>query len=183
MRLRFVQLLCIAAALLLTSCASLLGPRNVEISQAQLQDAIASRFPFNNRFLELLDVRVTDPQVSLQPNTNRIATSMDMSIAPLFTKDAWSGKLAISGQLKFDPARNALVLAEPRVDNLAVNGLDSPYAGKITRVAALVAEQLLKDIPLYTFQPDQFRYGGTNFIPTKITTKPNSLVVTFEPAR
>lgn len=173
----------IALFALLTACASLLGPREVDIPLAQLQDAIASRFPFNNRYLELLDIYVTNPRVSLQPNTNRIVTGMDTSIALPFSDKPWKGSLAISGQLKFDPARNALVLAEPRVENFAVNGLDSPYANKITRVGALVAEQLLKDLPLYTFQPNQFRYGGASFIPTKITTKPNGLVVTFEPAR
>ncbi|MGE5622710.1 MAG: DUF1439 domain-containing protein, partial [Bacillota bacterium] len=88
-----------------------------------------------------------------------------------------------SGQLRVDPARNALVLADPRVENFAVNGLDSPFASKIMRVGALVAEQLLKDMPLYTFQPNDFRYGGTSFLPTKITTRANGLVVTFEPAR
>ena len=173
----------VALLALLAACASLLGPREVDVPLARLQEAIANRFPFNNRYLELLDIYVTNPRVSLQPNTNRILTSMDTSIALPFSDKAWKGNLAISGQLKFDPARNALVLSEPRMENFAVNGLDSPYANKITRVGALVAEQLLKDLPLYTFQPDQFRYGGTNFIPTKITTKPNGLVVTFEPVK
>lgn len=168
---------------LLAACASLLGPREVDVPLTQLQDAIANRFPFNNRYLELLDIYVTNPRVSLQPNTNRIVTSMDTSIGLPFSDKAWKGSMAISGQLRFDPARNALVLSEPRMENFAVNGLDSPYANKITRVGALLAEQLLKDVPLYTFQPDQFRYGGASYIPTKITTKPNGLVVTFEPAR
>lgn len=183
MKRNFSAWLWLGVALMLASCASLIGQRNVDIPLAKLQDAIANRFPFNNRYLELLDVRVTNPRVSLQPNTNRILTSMDTSIAPPFSNQAWSGNLAISGQLRFDPSHNALVLAEPRVENFAVNGLDSPFANKIVRVGALVAEQLLKDMPLYTFQPDEFRYAGTNFIPTKITTRPNGLVVTFEPAR
>ena len=183
MKPRIVSWLCLAAVLMLAACASLIGQRDVDIPLAKLQEAIANRFPFNNRYLELLDVRVTNPRVSLQPDTNRILTSMDTSIAPPFSDKAWNGRLAISGQLRVDPSRNALVLAEPRVENFAVNGLDSPFANKIMRVGALVAEQLLKDMPLYTFQPDQFRYAGASFVPTKITTRPNGLVVTFEPAR
>lgn len=183
MKQRLSMLAGLAAALLLASCATLLGPRDVEIPLARLQQSIANRFPFNNRYLELLDVRVTNPRVTLQPDTNRIVTSMDTSIAPPFTDKSWSGSLSVSGQLQVDPSRNALVLADPRVENLAINGLDSPYAKQITRVAGLVGEQLLKDLPLYTFQPNDFRYGGTNFFPTKITTKASGLVVTFEPAR
>lgn len=170
-------------ALVLSSCATLMGPRDVEIPLARLQESIASRFPFNNRFLELLDIRVTNPRVALQPDSNRVLTSMDASIAPPFMNRSWTGNLSVSGQLRVDPSRNALVLAEPRVESFNVNGLDPLYANQITKVGSLLAEQLLKDIPLYTFRPEEFRYAGTAFNPTKITTRQNALVVTFEPAR
>lgn len=170
-------------ALVLSSCATLLGPRDVEIPLARLQESIAGRFPFNNRFLELLDIRVTNPRVTLQPESNRILTSMDTSVAPPFMKNSWTGNFAVSGQLRFDPSRNALVLAEPRVETFNVNGLDPLYANQLTRVGSLLAEQILKDVPLYTFRPEDLRYGGAVFNPTKITTRSNGLVVTFEPAR
>jgi predicted small secreted protein len=183
MKRRFAAFAAVMAALFLASCATMLGPRDVEIPLAKLQESIAGRFPFNNRFLELLDIRVTNPRVALQPDSNRILTSMDASIAPPFMNRSWSGNLAVSGQLRFDPARNALVLGEPRVETFNVNGLDPLYANQITRVGSLLAEELLKDIPLYTFRPDELRYGGTTYNPTRITTRSNSLVVTFEPAR
>ena len=183
MKRRFAAFGVVLAALFLASCATLLGPRNVEIPLAKLQESIASRFPFNNRFLELLDIRVTNPRVALQPDANRILTSMDASIAPPFMNRSWNGNLAVSGQLRFDPARNSLVLAEPRVETFNVSGLDPLYANQITRVGTLLAEQLLKDIPLYTFRPDELRYGGVAFNPARIMTRSNGLVVTFEPAR
>ncbi|MGH8810007.1 MAG: DUF1439 domain-containing protein [Noviherbaspirillum sp.] len=170
-------------ALVLSSCATLLGPRDVEIPLAKLQESIAGRFPFNNRYLELLDVRVTNPRVALQPDTNRILTSMDASIAPPFVNKSWNGNMAVSGQPRFDPSRGALVLAEPRVETFNVSGLDPLYANKITLVGGLLAEQLLKDMPLYTFRPEELRVAGTNLNPTKITTRQNGLVVTFEPAK
>ncbi|GAB3539403.1 hypothetical protein GCM10027343_06770 [Noviherbaspirillum agri] len=183
MRRRYASFVMLFMAVLLASCASLLGSREMEIPLARLQESIANRFPFNNRFLELLDVRVTNPRVALQPDTNRIVTTMDASVAPPFMNRSWNGNFAVSGLLRFDPARNALVLAEPRVEQFAVNGLDPLYANQIAKVGSLLAEQLLKDAPLYTFQPDDLRFSGTRFNPTKITTRPNSLVVTFEPAR
>lgn len=168
---------------MLSSCAALLGPRNVEIPLERLQQTIAGRFPFNNRYLELIDVRVANPRVSLQAGTNRILTSMDASVAPPFMEKSWTGNLAVSGQLKVDPSRSALVLSEPRVETLNIDGMDSRFASYFTRAAGLLAEQLLQDMPVYTFRPDEFRYGGVNFLPTKITTGTSSLVVTFEPAK
>lgn len=176
-------LLLMVMALVLSSCATLMGSRDVEIPLAKLQESIANRFPFNNRFLELLDIRVTNPRIALQPDTNRVLTSMDASVAPPFMNRSWTGNLAISGQLRVDPSRNALVLSEPRVETFNVNGLDPLYANRIAAAGSLLAEQLFKDLPLYTFRPEEFRYAGTSFNPTKITTRANALVVTFEPAR
>lgn len=180
---RLASFALIVMALVLSSCATFLGPHDVEIPLARLQEAISSRFPFNNRFLELLDIRVTNPRVALQPDSNRILTSMDASVAPPFMNRSWNGNLSVSGQLRVDPSRNALVLAEPRVETFNISGLDPLYANQITKVGSLLAEQLLKDIPLYTFRPEDFRQAGTFFNPTKITTRANALVVTFEPAR
>lgn len=171
------------ALLLLVSCATLLGPRQVTIPVERLQAALENRFPFNNRYLELLDIRVSNPRVALQPDTNRILTSMDASVAPPFLERAWSGSLAISGQLRYDPVRNALVLAAPRVENFQLQGLDPAYADQVRRVGSLLAEQMLDGVTLYTFRPDQLRHAGTAFVPSEITARRGGLVVTFEPAR
>lgn len=180
---RLAVLSLLAAPFLLSSCATLMGPREMEIPVARLQEALASRFPFNNRYLALLDVRVMNPRVTMLPDTNRILTSMDASIAPPFMNKSWMGNLAVSGQLRFDPARNAVVLAEPRVETFDVQGLDPLYANQILRVGSLLAEQMLENVPLYNFRPDELRYGGTTFNPTGIIARPGGLVVTFEPAR
>lgn len=168
---------------LLVACASLLGPRQVEVPLSKLQSSLEKRFPFNNRYLELFDISVTNPQIALQPGTNRVVTSMDTAIAPPFLKNALTGKLAISGALKIDPARNAVILVEPRVEKMTLNGIDSSYEKQILRVTRLLAEQLLDGMPLYTFAPEDFRVGGTRYFPSGINTAANALVVTFEPAK
>lgn len=183
MKKRITAVVLMIMSFTLVSCATLFGPRDVDIPLSKLQAAISKQFPFNNRYLELFDVYLTNPKIALQPDSNRILTSMDASITPPFTSKAWKGNFAFSGQLKFDPSRNALVLAEPRMEQLTGEGLDSTYGNKFAKVGGMLAEQLLKDYPVYTFKPEDLRYGGTNFILSKITTKSNGLVVTFEPTR
>jgi hypothetical protein len=183
MKQKLAALFMVLSALMLGSCAGLLGPRDVELSMAQLQDAMNRKFPFNSRYLELFNIRVTNPRLALQPETNRIVTTMDASIAPPFIKQSWNGSFTLSGRLALDPSRNAVVLADPHMENFAFNGIDGAYTTQINRIGALLAEQLLKDMPLYTFSPNDFRYAGTNFIPSQITTKSTGLVVTFVPAR
>ena len=177
------SLLILATAPLFVSCATLLGSREIVIPVERLQAALEWQFPFNNRYLELLDIQLTNPRIVLQPETNRVLTSLDAAVTPPFLKRSWSGNLAISGQLQFDPARQALVLAQPRIETFNVQGLDPLYANQLRLVGSLLAEQLLADVPLYTFRSDQLRYAGTRFVPSTIKARPGGLVVTFEPAR
>lgn len=173
----------LGAVLLVVGCAGLLGERTVSISQAQLQDAFARQFPFNNHYLELFDIQLTNPRLTLDPNSQRIVSTMDASIAPPFINQSWKGSFTLSGLLRLDPSRNAVVLAEPKLDNFVMDGASGTYTKQITRIGSMVAEQFLRDMPIYTFAPNEFRYGGVNFLPTKIITGRNGLVVTFEPAK
>lgn len=183
MKSKLAALLILLPLLLLSSCAGWFGPRDIDISVAQLQDALNRKFPFNSRILELFNVHLTNPRLTLHPETNRIVTMMDASVAPPFTAKSWNGSFTLSSRLALDPARRAVVLADPRMENFVLTGIDSQYATQINRIGAVLAEQLLKDMPIYTFGPEDFRYSGTNFVPSQITTKSTGLVVTFVPAR
>lgn len=178
-----VSMLAIALTTAVTGCASLLAPRSVELPLARLQQAMQSKFPFNNRYLDLFDITVSNPRLSLQPDTNRITTALDARIEPPFLKKPWEGKLVLSGTLAIDMARNAIVLTEPRLENLTLDGATGTYTGKLARLGALLAEDVLNNMPVYTFKPDDLRLAGMRMVPTKITARANSLVVSFEPAK
>ncbi|MDF3036183.1 MAG: hypothetical protein K0S28_1457 [Paucimonas sp.] len=182
-RLAFPSFLPLLLVMFVTACAGLSGPRRVELPLHQLQQAMSNRFPFNSRYLELLDINVSNPRLSLQPGTNRVLTSLDAFIAPPFTKSSWAGTVTISGGLRFDPMRNAIMLSDPRMENFNVNGLDPMYSRQAGKIGSFLAAELLKDLPLYTFRPDELRYGNTRFYPSQIATTMNSLVVTFEPMK
>jgi len=183
MQTRITILLTLAISLLLVACAGLRGPREVELPLSKLQEAIDRKFPFDNQYLEIFALNVSNPRLTLQPDTNRVVTSMDVVIAPPFLNKAWRGSFALSGLLQIDAGRNAIILTEPRLDTFALDGLESRYASQIAKVGSLLAGQLLQDVALYTFKPDDFSYAGTRFVPTRISTKSSALVVTFEPAK
>ena len=91
--------------------------------------------------------------------------------------------MVISGVLKIDPARSAIVLTEPRVDNLTIDAATGTYTGKLNQLGMLLAEDLLDNTVIYTFKPEEIKVAGVRFRPAKITTRANGLVVSFEPAK
>jgi hypothetical protein len=170
----------LAGATLLSSCASVLGPRQVEQPLHKLQSSLDKRFPINERLLDIFDVQLTRPQLSLVPDQDRVALAVDASVAPPFAR-AWAGNVAFSGRLYIDPGRAAVMMAEPRVDRLRLGNPDAER--QLTRVANTLIDTVARDMPVYAFDQSDLRYAGVQFVPTRIQTTRTGLLVTLEPAK
>jgi len=175
--------LALAATGLLASCASIVGPRRVELTQARLQAGLERRFPLHNRMLELFDVQLTRPQLAILPERDRVGLTLDVSVAPPFLRQSWRGTMGLSGRLVLDAARNAVFLTDTRVDRFDVEGIDANRSRDLGHAADLLVSQLVRDMAVYTFRPEDLRYAGVQFMPTRLETAPGALVVTLEPVR
>lgn len=170
----------VVGASLLASCSSLIGPRQVEIPLHKLQAGLDRRFPINERLLDVFDIQLTKPQLALQPDQDRVALSVDASVAPPFAR-AWTGSVAFSGRLYVDPGRSAVMMAEPRVERLQ---LGNPEAERrLTGVANGLIDTVARDMPVYSFDQGDLRYAGVQFVPTRIQTTRTGLLVTLEPVK
>lgn len=178
---RNLILLALAGALL-ASCASVLGPRSIDLPLHKLQAGLDRRFPLNHRILELFQVELARPQLVLQHDSGRIGLVTDAAVGTPFSRQSWRGNLALSGRLYIDPVRNAVLMGEPRLDRFTVDGLDDARQRQLGKVANLLMEKVVADVPLYHFRPEDLRYGGVQFMPTRIATTARGLVVSVEPA-
>lgn len=176
-------LMLLALLTLLSGCASLLPPQEIKIPLSRLQKSAEQNFPVNARYLDLFDVTVSNPRLSLQPAADRLVLGLDARVQPPLIKTSWQGELLVSGGLRIDPVRRAVILTEPRLENIKLNAATGSYTSRLARLGTQLAEDLLTDRVLYTFAPDAFVVAGQRFVPTGITTRNNSLVVSFEPLR
>jgi hypothetical protein len=170
----------VSGAALLASCASILGPREVDLPLYKLQASIDRRFPMDNRLLELFDVRLSRPQLNVLPG-DRVSLTVDASVAQSFLRNPLSGTLAFSGRLYVDQARSAVYLAEPRLERFAVSGIDESVQRQLSRAANGLLGRAMLDIPVYSFRMDELRYAGVQYVPTRIATTANGLRVSLEP--
>ena len=182
-RLRFL-LPVLPPVLLLAACAALIGPRDVEVPQARLQESLERRFPFSQRYLGLFDVSAVNPRVALLPAQNRIGAAMDISVRPIIgIGGGMRGSLTVSGVPRVDAARGVLLLGEPRVDDLQVDGLERGVGAQLAGLASFLAQALLGELPGHAFEPVALRYAGVDFTPFKIVTLSDRVVVTFAPVK
>ncbi|MFL6672173.1 MAG: DUF1439 domain-containing protein, partial [Massilia sp.] len=167
----------------LASCASFVGPREVDVPLDKLQAGLDRRFPLDNRMLELFDVHLSRPQLALLPESDRIGLTVQAEVAPFFLRQSWGGSLALSGQLYVDPARGAVFMGDPRVDRLAIDGAGESNERQLTKVANFVVDKVIRDVPVYSFRMEDLRYAGVQYVPTSIRTVPGALRVRLEPVK
>jgi hypothetical protein len=177
------RMLALAAGGVLASCASIVGPRRVELSQARLQAGLERRFPLHNRMLQLFDVQLTNPRLAILPEIDRVALNLDVSVAPPFLRQSWRGSMALSGRLVLDASRNAVFLTDTHLERFDVEGIDADRARDLGRAADLLVNQLVSDVAVYSFHPEDLRYAGIQFVPTRLETRPGALLVTLEPVK
>jgi len=163
-------------------CAALLGPRTIEVSQAQLQQVIERQFPIERRYFELLDMSVAAPRVELRPEVNRLATEFEVRVTDRIFRVEHRGHIALNGGLRFERADNSVRLTDVRVDRLEVDGAPALLRQQLDRLAVQLAEQTLNERPLYTLRPkDVEAVEGRGYRPGDIRVTPGGLMITLVP--
>lgn len=170
------------AAVLLAGCATFAGPRDYEVPLAKLQRNIDQRFPLEHRALAVFDLRLMQPRLATLPN-DRIALTALLSVSSPLMRQEYTGSVSLSGRLSLDPSRNAVMLAESRVDDFTLDGLDERTQRQVSGAARILADSLARDTPIYTWRPEELRYAGIQFVPTVIHTSSSGLSIHLEPLR
>ncbi|MGV7207143.1 DUF1439 domain-containing protein [Oxalobacteraceae bacterium A2-2] len=183
----FSRLLKLAAlpllAAALASCSTLIGPREIDVPQEKLQQSLDRRFPLHQRALAVFEVELSHPRLAIIPESGRVALNLDARVSPLLARQSWNGALAMSGRLRVDRYSGAVYVDDPHIDRFTVDGMDEGRQNQLASVANLLAERVLKDVPLHTFKPEDLRYAGVQFVVAGITTAPGKLVARVEPAQ
>jgi hypothetical protein len=182
---RFVAL---SLILWLAACAALSpGPKSINLSEARLQQLIGSQFPFNNRMLDILEVTLSSPRITLDPASNRINTGMDIGVASrglgaLLTQRDLRGAIDLSYGLRFEPSDNSVRMTDVRVGRLDIPGAPSQFQSTFNKLGSALAEQVLRDYTLYKLKPEDLNAAkGWGYKPGAFSIGSNGLNLSLEP--
>src|SRR5262249_12578847 len=146
-------------------------------SKDEIQSAVEKRFPATLRYGELVSVELTHPRLTLDEATNRVTTLVDAALTnTLLPGPPVNGSLALNSGVRYDAERRAALLDNPTVQQVQVQGMPQ-YNEQLSAIGAVVAQQLLKDYPLYTFKPEELRLNGRDVEPGAITVAPEGIRV------
>lgn len=138
----------------LAGCASL-GPRNLTLSQADLQALIERQFPRERRVLEVVDLSLARPVVRLLPDRNRIATELELSAIERLSGRTLGGRLALDHGLRYEPSDATVRLAQVKVSELTLDVGGTPLSAQAARLSGALAERVLDDFVIYRLNDER----------------------------
>lgn len=166
---------------LLSRCATMMGERTVRMSASQIQQKLNHKLEKPFTVMRAFHVQLSNAQVQLDPATGRVHTTMDASIASDLLANTATGKASLSGLLKFDAARNAVVLDQPAIDTIQLDGANNQWNGMLQQVAKEMGGKWLSQLVLYEVKPEELTYGGTRYQPTNLRVTADEVQVTLKP--
>ena len=138
----------------LAGCASL-GPRNLTLSQADLQTLIERQFPRERRVLEVVDLSLARPVVRLLPERNRIATELELSAIERLSGRSLGGRLALDHGLRYEPSDATVRLAQVKVSELTLDVGGTALSAQAARLGGALAERVLDDFVIYRLNDER----------------------------
>lgn len=177
------KILILVFALILNGCATLGGDRTVNVTGDQIAQKLNEKLALPISLLKVFDVNLSNSVVTFDKASGRMITTMDSKLSSQLLDKSLAGKLGISGKLRFDAATSAVVLDEPKIENISFNGADGKFNDLFNALAKTVGGEMLTGLTLYTVKPEDLKFGGTSYSPKDMVVTDNSLQLTLTPQR
>jgi hypothetical protein len=157
--------------------------RTVNVSEAQIQEMLNKKLALPISVLKIFDVNLSNSQVRLDRTSGRMFTSLDTNMTSSLMGKTLDGKLGISGKLRFDIASQSIVLDDPKIEQLTLNGVGGKYNDLLIALTKNVEGEMLNGITLYTVKPEDLNYGGIHYSPKDMQITDKGLQLTLSPTK
>lgn len=166
----------------LVSCAGLMGPPKVTLSQSEIERLVERNFPIDRALMEIFDVTVNAPKVQLVPERNRLAAVVNVRARDRLFSSTWQGQLHFDAALRWEPRDQTVRLSQVRVQDLALAQPAAVNRSTAERLGAALVERVLEDSSIYRLPADraaQMQKLGVE--PGAVTVTSRGVEITFAP--
>lgn len=171
---------------LLAGCAlSPPVPRVLTLSEARFVELVSRQFPYSHRYMELFEVRFSDPGVRLLPDDNRVATRLDVAVGLLDARRRQrQGTVTLSYGLRLAMDDRTLRLHDLRVERLDVPGLPTPVASLVQSLTEVLVQEQFRELVVHRLSEGDLRsVSGWDYEPGELRVVPKGVELQLRPVR
>ena len=150
------------------------------VTTAQLQEAVAKRFPVRKRANGILDITVQAPQLRMMTEQNRLGAVMAVEAGGPALRRAYPGTFDLDFALRYEPSDMTIRAHELRVNALQFEGVPPEISMLLSSYGPQLAEQALQGAVLHTLKPQDLALPDSMGVqPSTITVTAKGLVIGF----
>lgn len=156
------------------------GPSGHKVSEAQLQRAVAERFPLRYPVGGLLAIDLASPRLRLLPALNRLGTAVVVQASGPALGRRYTGAFDLDFGLRYEARDQTVRAYQLRVNALRFADLPPGPAALLTGYGPALAEQSLQDVVLHQLRPEDLALpDGLGLQPDSLTVTARGLVIGF----
>lgn len=157
------------------------GRSHCNVTSAQIQEKLNEKLSVPFSLLKVFDVKLSNALVTFDQTTGRMHTVMDADLSSKLLNQQSSGKLGLSGKLRFDAASSSVLLDEPAIEQINLGQASQQYNEILNALAKTVGKEMLKGLTLYKVKPDDLKVSGTQYVPKGIVVTDRGLQIKLSP--
>ena len=167
----------------ISSCATMMGDRTVNVTGDQIAQKLNEKMALPIQIAKIFNMNLSNSVVNFDKATGRMTTTMDTKLSSELFDKTLNGKLGISGKMRFDAATQSVVLDEPKIENLDLDGVGGDFSKIFNAMAKTVGGEMLTGLTLYKVKPEDLKFNGTTYAPKDMIVTDNGLQLTLSPAK
>ena len=157
---------------------------DIEIAQQELQQKLDKKFPIKKTYslvVILGDVVCQNPRVVLTEGSDRVGAGLDV-VVTLQLRDgpkSFQGSFDVTFGIDFNPETGQLFLTDMQFVHMDLPGVPDVYVSRIRQAATSVAQDVLKDIPVYQLTAKDAKTTIAKLIVKGAVVRNGALIVTL----
>jgi hypothetical protein len=155
-------------------------PRH-KISEAQLRNALAAKFPVRLGLVGLLEVQISAPRLLLLPARNLLGASLRAQVGGLQVPQARTGELDLAFALRYEASDQTVRAHRPEVLDMRWPGVPPETVQALRGVLPQLMEHV-GEVVLHKLSPRDLALADTmGFEPEEIQVADDGVVIFFGP--
>ncbi len=168
------------AALLWSSLQMAQAQPSFTVSERQLRQELAQRFPLRYPIAGMLDLDLQAPQLRLLPGQNRVSARMSVEAAGPALRRSHSGTFDVNFALRYEPSDHTIRAYQLKFQNLQILQLPAPASELLNLYGPAIARQALQEVVLHQLRPQDLTMADSlGLQPDSITVTDKGLVIGF----
>ena len=163
----------------LAACGFTDGKFSLDFSARQIQGAIAPKFPTEHCPLPLTCIKLQNPTVTLQDNSDRITLTLNTTVSIL--QQPVTGTAVVSAKPRYQASTGEIFLDDTYIQDLKFPGVAPNVTNLVTQYGSVFAKQSLERTPIYSFKNTQTEKMARMSI-TDVKVVGGKLRVSIDPA-